>query len=379
MGTVSSARDRAQKYSQSDIDLVIRSKIRKENIRDDTSFMQRMRWEIWLSNLSWRAKLVGMAVWEHADTDGKHAFPGMARLHAMVGGSKRDLTSALREFSEWEFITTAPSAGRRATEFIFRIPEQTLSELSQMSDGVVVPLRRNQGNVCGTTVVPQNDEDRCGTTVVPQTPCDTAVVPQEGVPDACCGTVVVPSHAVVVPSHIKNARVDLIDLKKDNGTASPQGRSEHALTAAKGAAVGAVMILGEMTGLAAEPASPLQFEGPPAVTQPAKRQASRLSPDWQLSRRLGQWAMHNCKRDEAWVRRQAEKFKAHWLSAPDSEGFKKNWDATWHRWCERALQYEAKFNNGRPFTDRFAKPKPEPAITGNLDGFVRPSWEKDDV
>ena len=76
---------------------------------------------------------------------------------------------------------------------------------------------------------------------------------------------------------------------------------------------------------------------------------TRLSETWFLLREWGQWAVHNCKRDENWVRMEAAKFKAYWLSVPDSKGRHKSWKRTWQKWCENALKREAKYNAGQPF------------------------------
>lgn len=131
--------------------------------------------------------------------------------------------------------------------------------------------------------------------------------------------------------------------------------------------------LGTITGLAAEPVQPpptFSVEinagsaevAEPAIIQPHRKasdqEATRLpkGEEWRLPRDWGQWAMHNCNRDEAWVRMEADKFKKYWLSVPDSKGFKKNWKATWQKWCRNALQREAKFNGGAPFRPKTKEP-----------------------
>jgi hypothetical protein len=220
------------RVTSSDAEQAIRAKMRTDCIRDDSTYMHRARWEIWLSRLSPKAKLVGLAIWEHADHDGTNAFPSMQRLLTMVGGSKRDLVTSINEFSRWEFVEKIDGKGRRSNEYRFAVPEQTLIELSSM-----VPQ-----NGSGTTVVPEKmvPQDRCSTTgvpqaMVPQQNCGTTMVPQASNSEMFHGTtevlqtnslnsvvvpnqpVVVPNQPVVVPSHITTRAEDLIDLKDLKG------------------------------------------------------------------------------------------------------------------------------------------------------------------
>lgn len=168
---------RSKKYTASEIDAAIRTKIRSDNIRPDSNILHRAKWELWLSRLSPRAKLVGLAIWEHADKDGTKAFPSMQRLLVMVGGSKRDLTAAIEEFSAWEFSEVVPGTGKRSNEYRFILTLQDLSDHIG-GDNVVVPLRPRDGTtrtLSSTTVVPASS-DFSSTTVVPQ---ETVVVPSD--------------------------------------------------------------------------------------------------------------------------------------------------------------------------------------------------------
>ncbi len=226
----------SKKYTVSEIDAAIRTKIRSDNIRPDSNLLHRAKWELWLSRLSPRAKLVGLAIWEHADKDGTKAFPSMQRLMVMVGGSKRDLSAAIEEFSAWEFSEVVPGAGKRSNEYRFIL---TLQDLSDHIGGgnVVVPLRPRDGTTrapSSTTVVPASP-DFSGTTVVPHEASSTTVVPANLNPS---GTTVVPQESVVVPSDPSSGTIASIStrasylpylLKEERGDAltcdpAPQNR-----------------------------------------------------------------------------------------------------------------------------------------------------------
>lgn len=215
-----------------EIEEAIRDKIRKDNIRDDTTFMQRMRWEIWLSRLSVRAKLVGLAIWEHADKDGRNAFPSMDRLLVMVGGSRRDLKVAIDEFAEWEHGAVIPGRGKRSNEYRFRLAHEELA--NYVDDNVVVPLRPCHGTTSrlgGTTEVLQETGTRAlsSTTEVPQTGAsETVAVPKEPV------AVPSPPRSSTTPS-ISTRASDLEDLE-DLGERPPSTSGVFAKVAASIAA-----------------------------------------------------------------------------------------------------------------------------------------------
>lgn len=227
------AKSSAKKYTQAEVEATLRAKIRQDNIRHDSSAIHRCRWELWLSGLSVRAKLVGLAVLDHADKHSAVAFPGMNRLRIMVGGSRRDLVEAIREFSEWEFVRVIPGSGRRANEYRFMASHHDLADY--VNDNVVVPLRTRSG----TTVVPQKpcSDGRSGTTVVPLT--ENSEAPQK----TDSGTTVVPEAAqqncVVVPSEPRSGTIACIGTRATDLPVEPLKKEIRRDVAETAAACGA--------------------------------------------------------------------------------------------------------------------------------------------
>ena len=68
-----------------------------------------------------------------------------------------------------------------------------------------------------------------------------------------------------------------------------------------------------------------------------KSKGTRISDDWVLSKKLGEWA-HAEK--PHWsidkIRSEAEAFKDYWLSVAGARGIKQDWDATWRNWVRRS-------------------------------------------
>jgi hypothetical protein len=76
--------------------------------------------------------------------------------------------------------------------------------------------------------------------------------------------------------------------------------------------------------------------------------ATRLSPDWQLPKALGDWAL---KDQPTWtadhVRRVAENFRDHWIAVPGQRGTKLDWPATWRKWVRSEGAMKATKNGAR--------------------------------
>lgn len=60
---------------------------------------------------------------------------------------------------------------------------------------------------------------------------------------------------------------------------------------------------------------------------------SRLSEDWVLSAKLGNWALEQFEVTPNQVRAEAQRFKDHWLAKAGKEARKVDWEATWRNWC----------------------------------------------
>jgi hypothetical protein len=81
-----------------------------------------------------------------------------------------------------------------------------------------------------------------------------------------------------------------------------------------------------------QPLSPK--ENPPKGGQ---KKASRLPADWQPSGSLIDYAaLHGVT--GAWLARETERFRNHWLGKSGKDATKADWDATWRNWILRAVE-----------------------------------------
>jgi hypothetical protein len=84
------------------------------------------------------------------------------------------------------------------------------------------------------------------------------------------------------------------------------------------------------------------------ISKPSGARATRLSPDWQLPKALGDWAL---KDQPTWtadhVRRVAENFRDHWIAVPGQRGTKLDWPATWRKWVRSEGAMKATKNGAR--------------------------------
>lgn len=82
--------------------------------------------------------------------------------------------------------------------------------------------------------------------------------------------------------------------------------------------------------------------GPPKADSPGAR-ASRLPADWLLPKAWGEWALGE---QPGWspddVRKEADKFRDHWLAKGGADARKVDWLATWRTWVRRSSDFSAK-------------------------------------
>ena len=64
------------------------------------------------------------------------------------------------------------------------------------------------------------------------------------------------------------------------------------------------------------------------------KRGSRLSPDWVLTKSLGEWAQ--AERPDLNIRQTAEQFKDYWVAQPGQKGVKLDWSATWRNWVRNS-------------------------------------------
>jgi hypothetical protein len=87
--------------------------------------------------------------------------------------------------------------------------------------------------------------------------------------------------------------------------------------------------------------------GPPRARHESGARASRLPADWVLPRSWGKWALGE---EPGWsaddVRKEAEKFRDHWLAKGGADARKVDWLATWRTWVRRSSGFSAK--SGQP-------------------------------
>lgn len=108
-------------------------------------------------------------------------------------------------------------------------------------------------------------------------------------------------------------------------------------------------------------------EQPPSVGPAAAKAASpsprgsRISPDWVLPKRWGEWALETFPHWTAdIVRTEASKFHDHWLSESGAKARKVDWFATWRKWCSSDIAHRA---------------HPPPAAQGKSGGSGKPWFE----
>ena len=89
----------------------------------------------------------------------------------------------------------------------------------------------------------------------------------------------------------------------------------------------------------AEPGQGSGEPGKPAARAAATR-GHRLSPEWQLPKAWGDWALAEYPQwTEAKVRREAANFRDHWVAKTGKDATKLDWLATWRTWCRNPLAH----------------------------------------
>lgn len=71
-------------------------------------------------------------------------------------------------------------------------------------------------------------------------------------------------------------------------------------------------------------------------TNVSPKNGTRLSPDWFLSKHLGEWSISEGASHDL-VRVEADKFRDYWIGVAGAKGRKVDWDATWRNWIRKAI------------------------------------------
>lgn len=79
-----------------------------------------------------------------------------------------------------------------------------------------------------------------------------------------------------------------------------------------------------------------------AIASPKKAPlGSRLDAEWFLPKAWGEWAIGEGLSPET-VRREADRFRDHWIAAAGARGRKADWQATWRNWIRKHLDDKPK-------------------------------------
>lgn len=76
-----------------------------------------------------------------------------------------------------------------------------------------------------------------------------------------------------------------------------------------------------------------------AVTKPTT--GTRLDPEWQLPKELGNWALEQGLNKQQ-VILEGEKFRDHWIAQAGAKGRKADWPATWRNWVRNSKSRQPK-------------------------------------
>ncbi len=84
------------------------------------------------------------------------------------------------------------------------------------------------------------------------------------------------------------------------------------------------------------------FGDPPPDRPPSDltKKATRLPPDWWLTRPQGEWAMARQFTDQQ-VRDMAQAFRAYYLAAPGQKGLRLSWEQAWRSWVLKEAKQRA--------------------------------------
>ena len=73
------------------------------------------------------------------------------------------------------------------------------------------------------------------------------------------------------------------------------------------------------------------------------KKGTRLTDDWQLPKKFGEWALAQYPEWTAeFVRERGAKFRDHWSAVPGKAGLKTNWFGTWRNFCRAEAEFMAR-------------------------------------
>lgn len=84
------------------------------------------------------------------------------------------------------------------------------------------------------------------------------------------------------------------------------------------------------------PLTTKQLKSLSAQNAQTSKKGTRLTPEWVLSKTLGDWALKEKPHLTADnIRRMAESFRDYWIATPGAKGVKLDWEATWRNWVRK--------------------------------------------
>ena len=79
----------------------------------------------------------------------------------------------------------------------------------------------------------------------------------------------------------------------------------------------------------------------------SSKKGSRLPRDWSLPQEWSDWALAQGM-DELSSRREADRFRDYWVSAPGQRGVKLDWQAVWRNWVRKWMDERDRRGHGAP-------------------------------
>jgi len=79
----------------------------------------------------------------------------------------------------------------------------------------------------------------------------------------------------------------------------------------------------------------------------SSKKGSRLPRDWSLPQEWSDWALAQGM-DELSSRREADRFRDYWVSAPGQRGVKMDWQAVWRNWVRKWMDERDRRGHGAP-------------------------------
>jgi hypothetical protein len=196
----------------------VAEKIRSEWTRDDSTLLQRVETEIWVSALPPEAKLIALAMRKHASKSGDDAYPSLSRLEHLTGLCRKTVIRYRDVLvDEGWLVQRTEFRGRKSNTYSVRIPDNTLTEL----DGAI--LTKTLNGVSGTPFANSVSGTPLSTNSVSGTPLEFPTKTLNGVFRASNGVshtpnLLIPS-SVVVEDITRQSNVDKVS--QDNVVTSP--------------------------------------------------------------------------------------------------------------------------------------------------------------